>query len=76
MFGFAFSNSVLSMVLLAIPLGLRAGAVDAELNNFVALNHKSKHMNYLHSFGALAQRLGHSSWQVTGLWIKGGVTAT
>ncbi|MBM7034783.1 MFS transporter [Vibrio ulleungensis] len=56
--GFAYSNYVLSMVLLAIPLGLGAGAVDAALNNFVALNYKSKHMNYLHSFWGVGATAG------------------
>ncbi len=56
--GFAHSNYVLSMVLLAIPLGLGGGAIDAALNNFVALNYKSKHMNYLHSFWGVGATAG------------------
>jgi len=39
--------------LLAMPFGLAAGAVDCALNNYVALNYQSKHMNYLHSFWGL-----------------------
>ncbi|QIL86205.1 MFS transporter [Vibrio sp. HDW18] len=58
LFGFTLSNYILSMALLAIPLGLGAGAVDAALNNFVALNYKSKHMNYLHSFWGVGATAG------------------
>ncbi|RKF14288.1 MFS transporter [Alginatibacterium sediminis] len=56
--GFAFSQSVWTLVLLAIPLGLGGGAVDAALNNFVALHYKSKHMNYLHSFWGVGATSG------------------
>ena len=38
------------MCLIAVPYGLGAGAIDASLNNYVALNFKSKHMSFLHSF--------------------------
>jgi fucose permease len=42
----------------AVPYGLGAGAVDAALNNFVALHFKSKHMNWLHSFWGVGASLG------------------
>ena len=38
------------LLLLAIPLGLGAGAVDAAINNYVALHCEAKHMNWLHCF--------------------------
>ncbi|MBR5301480.1 MAG: MFS transporter [Clostridia bacterium] len=38
------------LLLLAIPLGLGAGAVDAAMNNYVALHCEAKHMNWLHCF--------------------------
>ncbi|WP_413699421.1 MFS transporter [Psychromonas sp. KJ10-10] len=50
LYGFTFAQSIWLFVILAIPLGLGAGAVDATLNNFVATHYKSKHMNFLHSF--------------------------
>lgn len=56
--GFSSANYILVMALLAIPLGLGAGAVDAALNNFVALHYKSKHMNYLHSFWGVGASVG------------------
>ena len=50
LFGFSVSHSFFLLVLWAIPYGLGAGAVDAALNNFVALHYSSRHMNWLHSF--------------------------
>ena len=35
---------------LAVVLGLGAGAIDSGLNNYVALNFKASHMNFLHCF--------------------------
>ena len=48
--GFSFANEFWQLIVLAIPYGLGAGAIDAVLNNFVALNYKSKHMSWLHCF--------------------------
>jgi len=56
--GFSMSNLALALVFLAIPLGVGAGAVDAGLNNFVALHYKAKHMNYLHSFWGVGATAG------------------
>ncbi|WP_261807204.1 MFS transporter [Lapidilactobacillus luobeiensis] len=50
LFGFSFSPSFLVLCLWAIPYGLGAGAVDAALNNYVALHYKSRQMNWLHCF--------------------------
>lgn len=48
--GFSLSNSFIVLCLLAIPYGLGAGAVDAALNNYVALHYSSRHMSWLHAF--------------------------
>ncbi|MCL2698030.1 MAG: MFS transporter [Oscillospiraceae bacterium] len=48
LFGFSLSGSFIMLCVFAIPYGLGAGAVDAALNNHVALHYKSKHMNWLH----------------------------
>lgn len=48
--GFSISGSFWMICLWAIPYGLGAGAVDAALNNYVALHYAAKHMNWLHSF--------------------------
>ena len=58
LFGFSLSPSVWLMFLLAIPLGLGAGGVDASLNNFVALHYKSRHMNWLHCFWGIGATIG------------------
>ena len=50
LFGFSLSNSFLALCLWAIPYGLGAGAVDAALNNYVALHYSSRHMSWLHCF--------------------------
>ncbi|GAA5036068.1 MFS transporter [Microbacterium fluvii] len=78
--GFAFSGSFWMLCLWAIPYGLGAGAVDAALNNYVALHYAARHMNWLHSFwgvgasispfimgAAISSGLGWSSaYQVVG----------
>lgn len=56
--GFSFAPAYIWMVLLALPLGLGAGAVDTGLNNYVALHFKSSHMNWLHSFWGVGSTLG------------------
>lgn len=56
--GYSFSNSYLFLCLLAVPMGLGAGAVDAALNNFVALNYSAKHMNWLHCFWGIGATAG------------------
>ena len=50
LFGFSVSNSFLLLCIFALPYGLGAGAIDAALNNYVALNYSSKHMSWLHCF--------------------------
>lgn len=47
--GFSVSGSFWLLCLWAIPYGLGAGAVDAALNNYVALHYAARHMNWLHS---------------------------
>lgn len=58
LFGFHLAPSVLWLALFAVPLGLGAGAVDAGLNNYVALHYKAHHMNWLHSFWGVGATLG------------------
>ncbi|MBN9175912.1 MAG: MFS transporter [Microbacterium sp.] len=50
LFGFSTSGEFWMLCLWAIPYGLGAGAVDAALNNYVALHYAARHMNWLHSF--------------------------
>ncbi|HWT76693.1 MAG TPA: MFS transporter [Mobilitalea sp.] len=76
--GFSFSDNYLYLCLLAVPLGLGAGAVDAGLNNFVALNYSAKHMSWLHCFWGVGATAGPvimaAAIAKTGLWQKGYLT--
>lgn len=58
LFGFARSDSFWLLCLWAIPYGLGAGAVDAALNNFIALHYASRHMSWLHCFWGVGASLG------------------
>lgn len=58
LYGFSVSGSFVALCLIAIPYGLGAGAVDAALNNFVALHYQAKHMNWLHCFWGIGASLG------------------
>ena len=49
-FGFSCSKHYSTLILLAIPYGLGAGAVDAAVNHYVANNFSGAVMNYLHCF--------------------------
>lgn len=50
LFGFSVSDRFWLLCLWAVPYGLGAGAIDAALNNYVALHYSSRHMSWLHSF--------------------------
>ena len=50
LFGFSTAPSFFVICLWAVPYGLGAGAVDAALNNYVALHFKARHMSWLHCF--------------------------
>lgn len=48
--GFSLSDSFIFLCVLAVPYGLGAGAIDAALNNYVALHYAARHMSWLHCF--------------------------
>ncbi|MFN2812479.1 MFS transporter, partial [Escherichia coli] len=50
LWGFSITNSLVMLCVIALPYGLGAGAVDAALNNYVALHYKARHMSWLHCF--------------------------
>jgi len=58
LFGFSTAGSVAVMCLWAIPYGLGAGAVDAALNNYVALHYSARHMSWLHAFWGVGASAG------------------
>ena len=79
--GFALSPSFGLLLLLAVPLGLGAGAVDARLNQFVAAHYSARHMNWLHGCWGVGATLGPlimasaltsaTGWRQGYLWIGG-----
>lgn len=72
--GFSYSPSVYWLFLLALPLGLGGGTVDAALNNYVATHFKAHHMNWLHSFWGVGATLGPviMSWNlINRTWQSG-----
>ena len=56
--GFALAPSFGWILLLAVPLGLGAGSVDAGLNHFVAEHYSSRHMNWLHGCWGIGATIG------------------
>lgn len=73
-FGYTLAQSFLWFVLLSIPLGLAAGAMDSGANNYVALYYEHRHMNWLHcawSFGATAGTLVLSRFLAGSGWHSG-----
>ena len=48
--GFSFADHFLWLCVIAVPYGLGAGAIDAALNNYVAIHYTSRHMSWLHCF--------------------------
>jgi fucose permease len=56
--GFSLSSAFWQLCLWAVPYGLGAGAVDAALNNYVALHYASRHMSWLHCMWGVGASLG------------------
>jgi len=87
LFGFSTVTEFYQMCLWGIPYGLGAGAIDAALNNYVALHYSSRHMSWLHSFWGvgtiispyiMSYALTHSSWNNgyrTVSYLQFGITA-
>lgn len=73
--GFFLSGHFAFLLLLALPLGLGAGAVDTGLNDYVARNFTSRHMNWLHASWGLGAFVGPMlmTWAIvnTGSWRNG-----
>ena len=56
--GFALADQFIWLCLWSIPYGLGAGAVDAALNNYVALHYSSRHMSWLHCSWGVGASIG------------------
>ena len=55
---YSFADSYFLVCLMALPLGMGGGAVDAGLNGFVARNYKASHMSWLHCMWGVGATLG------------------
>lgn len=71
LYGFSTTTEFYQLLLWGIPYGLGAGAIDASLNNYVALHYNSRHMSWLHCFWGvgtivspyvMSYALTHSVW--------------
>lgn len=73
--GFSLAKNYAFLLLMAVPLGLGAGAVDAGLNNYVALHCEAKHMSWLHCFWGVGTIIGpmilSTVLRVGGSWATG-----
>lgn len=70
LFGFSTSGSFWMLCLWAVPYGLGAGAVDAALNNYVAVHYAARHMNWLHGCWGLGASISPfiMSYTLTSGW--------
>jgi len=75
LFGFSVSSALWMLCLWAVPYGLGAGAVDAALNNYVALHYSSRHMSWLHCFwgvgAAVSPYIMSACLASSGQWRQG-----
>lgn len=72
--GFSVSGEFWMLILFAVPYGLGAGAIDAALNNYVALHYTSRHMSWLHCFwgvGTIISPFVMSYALSTSVWNQG-----
>ena len=79
LFGISFADRFWLLIVFAVPYGLGAGAIDAALNNYIALHYQARHMSWLHCFWGvgtivspfimsyvLANRTWHSGYRIVG----------
>lgn len=75
LFGFSVSSRFWMLLVFAVPYGLGAGAIDAALNNYVALHYKARHMSWLHCFWGVGTIIGpmilSAVLRVGGSWKTG-----
>ena len=74
LYGFSTASAFWMLCLLGIPYGLGAGAIDAALNNYVALHYNSRHMSWLHCFwgvGTIISPYIMSYALTTSVWQNG-----
>lgn len=74
LYGFSTASAFWMLCLWGIPYGLGAGAIDAALNNYVALYYNSRHMSWLHCFwgvGTIISPYIMSYALTTSVWQNG-----
>ena len=74
LYGFSTASAFWMLCLRGIPYGLGAGAIDAALNNYVALHYNSRHMSWLHCFwgvGTIISPYIMSYALTTSVWQNG-----
>lgn len=74
LYGFSTASVFWMLCLWGIPYGLGAGAIDAALNNYVALHYNSRHMSWLHCFwgvGTIISPYIMSYALTTSVWQNG-----
>lgn len=74
MLGFSSAKEFYQICLWGVPYGLGAGAIDAALNNYVALHYSSRHMSWLHCFwgvGTIVSPYIMSFALAEGSWTEG-----
>ena len=75
LFGFSLSGAFWMLCLWALPYGLGAGAIDAALNNYVALHYSSRHMSWLHCFWGVGTSVSPfimgAALSLSGSWQNG-----
>lgn len=71
--GFSLSDKFWMLIVFGIPYGLGAGAIDAALNNYVAVHFAPRHMSWLHCFWGvgtiispyiMSYALTNSTWNI------------
>jgi len=58
--GFGLAPNFLTVLLLAVPLGLGGGCIDAAMNSFIARHYTSRHMSWLHGSWGIGATIGPS----------------
>ena len=74
LYGFSTADAFWMLCAWGIPYGLGAGAIDAALNNYVALHYNSRHMSWLHCFwgvGTIISPYIMSYAMTTSVWQNG-----
>lgn len=74
LYGFSTASAFWMLCLWGIPYGLGVGAIDAALNNYVALHYNSRHMSWLHCFwgvGTIISPYIMSYALTTSVWQNG-----